>query len=119
DIERTIIDEDLSINPYYVSILESIELLVKKEKNQTIDSNEIINSINNHLNINELNRIQLLKEQLQQLRKADHLSDIDYLHLNQNDDNCVVFYFDLHGHCTKRGCFLYGNWLDNENKMVI
>ncbi|CAH8554155.1 unnamed protein product [Schistosoma haematobium] len=121
DIERTIIDEDLSINPYYVSILESIEKLVRKEKNQTIDSSEIINPINiinDHLNINELNRIQLLKEQLQQLRKADHLSDIDYLHINQNDDSSVVFYFDLHGHCTKRGCFLYGNWLENENKMV-
>ncbi|RTG89204.1 uncharacterized protein DC041_0000438 [Schistosoma bovis] len=121
DIERTIKDEDLSINPYYVSILESIEKLVRKEKNQTIDSSEIINPINiinDHLNINELNRIQLLKEQLQQLRKADHLSDIDYLHINQNDDSSVVFYFDLHGHCTKRGCFLYGNWLENENKMV-
>ncbi|CAH8547655.1 unnamed protein product [Schistosoma turkestanicum] len=35
-----------------------------------------------------------------------------------NEDSHFAFYFDLHGHCTKRGCFIYGNWLETEDKMV-
>ncbi|CAH8561604.1 unnamed protein product [Schistosoma rodhaini] len=121
DLERNFIDEDLSINPYYVHILESLGTLVRQEKNTTNDSNEAVSSVNitdDNFNMNELNRIQLLKEQLQQLRKADHLSDVDYLRFDKNEDSNVAFYFDLHGHCSKRGCFLYGNWLEEENKMV-
>ncbi|XP_018651029.1 family M14 non-peptidase homologue (M14 family) [Schistosoma mansoni] len=85
----------------------------KLSPNQTICLCE-----DDNFNMNELNRIQLLKEQLQQLRKADHLSDVDYLRFDKNEDSNVAFYFDLHGHCSKRGCFLYGNWLEEENKMV-
>ncbi|KAK4471692.1 hypothetical protein MN116_005096 [Schistosoma mekongi] len=117
-------DEDLSINPQYMHILGSIETLVRSEKNKTIGKNETnhatdsVNTTDNDLNMSELDRIHLLKEQLQQLRKASHLSDVSSLRFNNNEDSNVAFYFDLHGHCSKRGCFLYGNWLETEENMV-
>ncbi|GAA48396.1 cytosolic carboxypeptidase-like protein 5 [Clonorchis sinensis] len=55
-------------------------------------------------------------EQLNQLRKALHLSETSLRQLKENSG--LAFYVDLHGHCSKRGCFLYGNWLESEEEMV-
>ena len=30
----------------------------------------------------------------------------------------IVFYVDLHGHASKRGCFIYGNYFENEDTQV-
>ncbi|CAH8525533.1 unnamed protein product [Heterobilharzia americana] len=108
--------EDLSINPQYVEILKSVETMVREEKNKTtlIDEGSMNTSVDD-LNVDELKRMEMLKEQLDQLRKAHHLSDANELQLEESN---VAFYFDLHGHCSKRGCFLYGNWLETEDSMV-
>lgn len=33
-------------------------------------------------------------------------------------DSGVAFYVDLHGHASKRGCFIYGNYFENEDTQV-
>ncbi|XP_060603344.1 cytosolic carboxypeptidase-like protein 5 isoform X5 [Ruditapes philippinarum] len=33
-------------------------------------------------------------------------------------DSGIAFYVDLHGHASKRGCFIYGNFLENEDTQV-
>jgi len=35
-----------------------------------------------------------------------------------DDDNGVFIYIDLHGHASKRGCFIYGNHFEKEKDMV-
>ena len=34
-------------------------------------------------------------------------------------DSGIAFYVDLHGHASKRGCFIYGNYIENEETQVI
>lgn len=33
-------------------------------------------------------------------------------------DSGIAFYVDLHGHASKRGCFIYGNYLESEDTQV-
>ena len=33
-------------------------------------------------------------------------------------DSGIALYVDLHGHASKRGCFIYGNYLENEDMQV-
>ncbi|KAL8590379.1 hypothetical protein ACOMHN_011593 [Nucella lapillus] len=48
---------------------------------------------------------------------APHLSD-PRLREIQPDESGVAFYVDLHGHASKRGCFIYGNYFDSEDVQV-
>jgi len=41
----------------------------------------------------------------------------DYLSISPADSG-VAFYVDLHGHASKRGCFIYGNHLEAEEDQV-
>ena len=41
----------------------------------------------------------------------------DYLSISQYESG-VAFYVDLHGHASKRGCFIYGNHLEAEDDQV-
>ena len=41
----------------------------------------------------------------------------DYLTIPPHESG-VAFYVDLHGHASKRGCFIYGNHIENEEDQV-
>ena len=44
---------------------------------------------------------------------SSHLSDKSLLQINPLWSG-IAFYVDLHGHAARRGCFIYGNSIDNE-----
>lgn len=49
---------------------------------------------------------------------APHLNDPKLLSINPLWSG-IAFYVDLHGHAGKRGCFIYGNAIDNELYQVF
>ncbi|XP_048761407.2 cytosolic carboxypeptidase-like protein 5 isoform X10 [Ostrea edulis] len=48
---------------------------------------------------------------------APHLSDPSLQQIPASDSG-IAFYVDLHGHASKRGCFIYGNYFDDEDTQV-
>ena len=46
-----------------------------------------------------------------------HLADPKLTQIPHNESG-VAFYVDLHGHASKRGCFIYGNYFENEDAQV-
>ena len=51
-------------------------------------------------------------------KHAPHLSDPKLLEISPKESG-IAFYVDLHGHASKRGCFIYGNYYENEDTQVI
>ncbi|XP_077990870.1 cytosolic carboxypeptidase-like protein 5 [Glandiceps talaboti] len=61
------------------------------------------------------------------LREQSQKSDASLVDNNHEESDClsipwkesgIAFYVDLHGHASKRGCFMYGNHLEEEEKQV-
>ncbi|XP_019624010.1 PREDICTED: cytosolic carboxypeptidase-like protein 5 isoform X2 [Branchiostoma belcheri] len=44
--------------------------------------------------------------------------DLEYYRSIPHNESGVAFYVDLHGHASKRGCFMYGNHFDNDLEAV-
>ncbi|KAA3680712.1 uncharacterized protein DEA37_0012823, partial [Paragonimus westermani] len=100
-------NEDFSINPQYVDLREHVRMFVERIQMNSDATFGPSTSPN----------VEIILEQLNRLRKGDHMSDSG-LRLCNKVKGGIAFYLDLHGHCSKRGCFLYGNWLDSEDQMV-
>ncbi|KAF8562764.1 hypothetical protein P879_10828 [Paragonimus westermani] len=100
-------NEDFSINPQYVDLREQVRMFVEQLQTTSDATSGPSTSPN----------VEIILEQLNRLRKGDHMSDSG-LRLCNKVKGGIAFYLDLHGHCSKRGCFLYGNWLDSEDQMV-
>ena len=49
---------------------------------------------------------------------APHLADPKLKEILPHESG-IAFYVDLHGHASKRGCFIYGNCFENEDIQVI
>lgn len=52
-----------------------------------------------------------------QCKGTEHLNH-PRLRLIPYDESGVAFYVDLHGHASKRGCFMYGNHFMDEDRAV-
>lgn len=48
---------------------------------------------------------------------APHLQDAQLLQIPPHASG-IAMYIDLHGHASKRGCFMYGNYFENEDVQV-
>ena len=49
--------------------------------------------------------------------RSPHLCDQKLLEIPANESG-IAFYVDLHGHASKRGCFMYGNYFETEDTQV-
>ncbi len=48
---------------------------------------------------------------------APHLADPKLAEIPPSESG-IAFYVDLHGHASKRGCFIYGNYFEHEDTQV-
>ncbi|XP_029655057.1 cytosolic carboxypeptidase-like protein 5 [Octopus sinensis] len=52
------------------------------------------------------------------LQSSDDLNHPELLTISSNESG-IAFYIDFHGHVSKRGCFLYGNYFKDEKTQVL
>ena len=63
--------------------------------------------------LKELRFKKVLSNEKESLKCNNCLSKI-----SSEDNSGVAYYVDLHGHASKRGCFVYANYLENEDNYV-
>lgn len=76
------------------------------EKSSNLDSDNVKNSV-------VLTHLQTGIEELK-ITENSHEKIIG----KEKFDDGIDFYIDLHGHASKRGCFVYGNYIEEEKGMV-
>jgi hypothetical protein len=87
-----------------------------KEKNELASNDEAKTNIRAEASLVNANDSTLIENE-QSVDLGRHLNDPKLLSI---DPMCsgIAFYVDLHGHASRRGCFIYGNSIENETHQI-
>ena len=95
-----------------------------QKENSTVNqlSNESTSSMSSEYHSDHHSNDVLLKQViLKKVQKNDSPKCYSKYYLSKTipeSSSGVAYYVDLHGHASKRGCFVYANFLDNEDSYV-